>query len=64
MTLAQRGVDMADAAMVFEKPVITIVDSRLDYGEARFITFGKLLDRMVVLAWTMRNSRRRIISMR
>ncbi len=64
VTLEQRGVNMADAGLVFENPVITIDDGRKDYGETRFVTFGKLLGRMVVLAWTPRGGRRRIISMR
>jgi uncharacterized protein len=64
VTLDQRGIDMADAGLVFENSVITIDDHRQDYGEVRYITFGKLLGRMVVLAWTLRNGRRRIISMR
>jgi uncharacterized protein len=34
------------------------------YGEARFITIGRLDRRMVVLVWTPRGVSRRIISMR
>ena len=64
VTLQERGVDMADAGLVFELPVITINDIRKEYGEDRFVSFGTLFGRMVVLAWTMRNGRRRIISMR
>ena len=37
---------------------------RLDYGEDRFITIGKLDGRMVVVVWTRRSETRRIISLR
>ena len=42
----------------------TIPDDRKDYGEQRFITIGYLVDRIVVLVWTLRQGIRRIISMR
>lgn len=63
-TLAERGLDMADAAEVFEGPYLTVADDRRDYGEGRFITIGFLRGRMVVLVWTARGAVRRIISMR
>ena len=63
-TLKHRGVDMANAREVFEGPTVTVDDERKDYGEIRHITFGKLLGRIVALAWTMRDGKRRIISMR
>ena len=63
-TLRHRGLDMADAAAVFDGNTLTVADDRKDYGEARFITIGRLAGRMVVLVWTPRQSARRIISMR
>jgi uncharacterized DUF497 family protein len=63
-TLAERGLDFEDAARVFEGRTYTIPDDRLDYGEARFLTFGFLDERVVVLVWTSRVDGRRIISMR
>ena len=63
-TLEHRGVDMANAGAVFEGPTVTVDDERRDYGEVRHLTFGKLLGRIVALAWTMRDGKRRIISMR
>lgn len=63
-TLEDRGLDMADAAEVFEGDHLTVEDARFDYGETRHITVGFLGGRMVVLAWTPRNGARRIISMR
>jgi uncharacterized protein len=63
-TLAARGLDMADAALVFAGATMTAEDDRRDYGEPRFITIGRLRGRMVVVAWTPRGSTYRIISMR
>lgn len=63
-TLASRGLDMADAAEIFTDAILTVADTRLDYGEDRFMTVGYLDGRMVVVVWTMRGTSRRIISLR
>jgi len=56
--------DFADAGKVFAVHHFTDLDMRSDYPEPRFVSFGKLDDRLVVLVWTMRGTARRIISMR
>ena len=63
-TLVERGLDFADAKKVFAGHQFTAPDHRQDYNEPRFITFGKLNERMVVVVWTPRGENRRIISMR
>ena len=63
-TLAERGLDMADAAKVFEGPHLTFEDRRHDYGEDRWVTFGYLAGRLVAFAWTPRADGVRIISLR
>ncbi len=63
-TLAERGLDFADAARVFEGPVFAFEDRRFDYPEARWSTVGLLDDRMVVVIWTEAGDGRRVISMR
>ena len=55
---------MARAGEVFDGPTLTVEDDRHNYGETRYITVGFLDDAMVVLVWTPRNDRYRIISMR
>jgi uncharacterized protein len=47
-TLAERGLDFADSAMVFNGHQFTLQDDRQDYSEPRFITVGKLNARMVI----------------
>ena len=63
-TLAERGLDFADAAEVFQGDQYTRRDDRHSYGEVRYITAGYLGSRFVVIVWTSRGSNRRIISMR
>jgi uncharacterized DUF497 family protein len=62
--LAKRGLDFADAALIFAGRTMTLPDERREYGEQRFITAGWLRNRFVVLVWTPRDDGRRIISMR
>jgi len=63
-TLAERGLDFADAHLVFAGRRMNLPDDRRDYGEPRFLTAGWLRGRFVVLIWTPRGEDRRIISMR
>lgn len=64
LTIENRGLDMARADEIFQGLHLTFPDTRLDYGEERFITMGILDGRMIVLAWTPRGATIRIISMR
>lgn len=63
-TLAERGLDFADAPAVFVGYAFTVEDDRRDYGEARMITYGWLQDRPVAIVWVATAEGRRIISMR
>lgn len=64
ITLEQRGLDFLDSTTVFAGLHFTIVDDRQNYGEIRYVSFGTLNDRHVVIVWTEREAVRRIISMR
>lgn len=63
-TLEVRGLDFADAAEVFFGVTLTVEDDRRDYGETRFQTIGRLALDVVMIVWTPRGDKRRIISMR
>jgi hypothetical protein len=63
-TLAERGLDFADAALVFEGVTLDAEDDRADYGESRIITVGRLAGRMMVVVWSQRGDARHVISMR
>ncbi len=64
VTLRERGLDFADAGIVFAGLQITQIDERLDYAEVRFQTYGLLNERMVMVVWIGTENHRRIISMR
>ena len=48
-TLADRGLDFADAAIVFAGVTLEIEDTRQEYGETRVICYGLLHGRLVVV---------------
>lgn len=63
-TLAERGLDFADAAEVFAGPTADLPDTRFPYPEPRTVSFGYLRGRLVVVVWTSAEGGRRVISMR
>lgn len=63
-TLAERALDFEDAVQVFDGPTVDFIDDRQNYGEDRFISFGHLRGRLIVVVWTQRGDTRHIISMR
>jgi uncharacterized DUF497 family protein len=63
-TLADRGLDFADAAKIFAGTTLEVEDTRKDYGETRMICFGYLEGRMVVVGYTPHGAERHIFSMR
>jgi uncharacterized protein len=62
--LAERGLDFADAALVFSGVTLEFEDTRKDYGETRMICYGSLAGRMVVVGYTTRGTDRHVFSMR
>ena len=63
-TIARRGLDFADAWRVLASGGVDVADDRRDYGEQRFISYGRLDGAAVTIVWTWRGASRRIISMR
>jgi uncharacterized DUF497 family protein len=63
-TLAERGLDFADAALVFAGITLEVEDTRKKYGEPRIICYGYLEKRLVVVGYTPRGEVRHIFSMR
>ena len=62
--LAERGLDFADAEVVFDGVTLEVEDTRRQYGEIRIICVGLLAGRMVVIGYTPRGADRHIFSMR
>lgn len=63
-TLAERGLDFEDAAIVFQGTTVEIEDTRRNYGERRIICYGLLSGRLVVIGYTPRDAARHVFSMR
>jgi len=63
-TLLNCDLDFARAGEVFSRTIHTFEDQRESYGEKRFITLGFLDGRLIVVVWTIRGVKRRVISMR
>jgi hypothetical protein len=62
--LAKHGIDFVDAVLIFDGPVLERPDVRQDYGEARIGAFGKVEGRVLLLLYTWRGKKRRLISAR
>ena len=63
-TLAARGLDFEDAAVVFAGVTVEVEDTRQHYGEPRIICYGSLAGRIVVVGYTPRGEARHVFSMR
>ena len=63
-TLPERGLDFADAALIFAGVTVEIEDTRKNYGEKRVICYGLLAGRGVVVGYTPRGADRHVFSMR
>ena len=64
LNLAKRGIDFRDAEAIFDGPMVTVEDTREDYGEPRYVALGLLEGIVVSLVYAERNDRIRVISIR
>ncbi|MCX6146001.1 MAG: BrnT family toxin [Candidatus Kapabacteria bacterium] len=62
--ISKHSIDFNDIPKVFENEMLIKKDLRQDYGEDRLIGLGILLDLVIVVVWTLRNNKIRIISAR
>jgi len=62
--IKKHGIDFIDAPMIFAGYTLTIEDDRYNYGGERFVTFGILNGRVVVVVHTETENSIRIISIR
>lgn len=61
----KHGYDFNHASKIFDdKSRIKFRDNKKDYGEERWITIGKVLDVILTVVYTIRNSVVRLISAR
>ena len=64
LNIKKHGIDFINAQIVFDSYTLTIEDDRFNYGEERFVTFGLLEGRVVVIVHTENDDSIRIISIR
>lgn len=62
--LRERGLGFDVAARIFNGPVTECEDRRRDYGERRIIAQGSVEGRQIIVVYTLRGERIRIISAR
>ena len=62
--LKKHELDFEAAEIVFNGPTFTFEDSRVDYGEQRWVTLGLWKENVVVIVHTETVDEIRIISMR
>lgn len=62
--IRKHGIDFVDVATIFESDTVIVEDSRFDYSEQRWLALGLLNGRVVVVVYTERNRKLRIISIR
>ncbi len=62
--LKVHDIDLAEVACVFDAPMITVEDTREQYGEQRLQSLGWFRSRVVFLVWTERDDCARVISCR
>jgi uncharacterized protein len=62
--LRKHGIDFLEAEAILAGDTVTLEDERCEYGEQRFVTFGFLEGRIVVVVHAERANVLRIISIR
>lgn len=62
--IRRHGIDFAAVEKVLDDATITFLDDRFDYGELRFLTFGLLNDKVLVITHTETDEVIRVISVR
>lgn len=58
----KHGVDLLEAAFIFEGSTLTREDNRRDYGETRMISLGLVDDVPYIVVHTERDGKTRLIS--
>ena len=62
--IEKHGIDFTDAVRIFERPTLTVVDNRRNYGEKRIAAMGTVEDVILYVVYTVRDGIWRIISAR
>ena len=63
-TLVDRGLDFADAKVIFDGPTFEFEDERQNHVEKSIVCFGYMYGRLMVVGYVQRGDARHIDSMR
>lgn len=64
LNIEKHSIGFGDAIQIFARPTLEKTDHRQDYGEERIVAIGLLAGKEVVVVYTVREEKRRIISAR
>lgn len=64
LNIEKHSVSLADAEKLEWDTMLVIPDRRIDYGEARFIGYSLIEERVYCVVYTERHNNKRIISLR
>lgn len=64
LNIKKHGIDLAELERAFDSPMITVEDSREDYGELRLQSLTMWRGRIVFMVWTERDDSAHLISCR
>ncbi|MBU2515575.1 BrnT family toxin [bacterium] len=62
--IKNHGIDFNDAIEIFSAPRFEHLNTRFDYDEPRYITIGFCNNRIILVAYSERNDKIRLISAR
>jgi uncharacterized DUF497 family protein len=62
--IKNHDIDFCDAWLIFQNSILRKRDTRKNYGEERWVVLGKLRQLIVVVVYTYRSEKIRIISIR
>lgn len=62
--IKNHDIDFCDAWKIFNEPILKKIDNRKNYGEERWIGLGRLEELIIIIVYTYRAEKIRIISIR
>ncbi len=62
--IRKHSIDFADVLPLFDGDIVTVEDSRIEYGEQRYVTIGLLKGRTITVVHTEQDNKIRLISAR
>ncbi len=62
--IGKHGISFQTAKRIFEGAVLRMLDGRREYGEVRYLSIGEVEKALIVVAYTLREGRMRLISAR